>query len=117
MRQSTWHPQAFPVPATVSVTAISQADPSKIRIRDNYHSTTVALGRYLLCFDLGSDTNAGTLSAPWRHINYAASKANPGDTVQVMGGTYNEIVTIPNSGNATSGLHHFYELSRTDCNR
>ena len=100
-------PANVPSPATVSVTAISQADSTKSA------SATITLqlpsrsGVTYYVSTSGSDTNAGTLSAPWQHINYAASKANPGDTVQVMGGTYNEIVTIPNSGNATSGYITF----------
>src|SRR5579884_2969875 len=100
-------PTSVPSPATVSVTAVSQADPTKSA------SATVTIelpsrsGVTHYVSTTGRDSNAGTLSAPWRHINYAASKANPGDTVEVMGGTYNEIVNIPNSGNATSGYLTF----------
>jgi hypothetical protein len=55
----------------------------------------------------GSDTNAGTLAAPWRTIQHAANSVHAGDTVQVMGGTYNEIVTMTTSGNATAGYITF----------
>ncbi|PYV63379.1 MAG: DUF5123 domain-containing protein, partial [Acidobacteria bacterium] len=51
----------------------------------------------------GNDNNAGTQSAPWRTIQHAANSVHAGDTVQVMGGVYNESVTIPGSGNATTG--------------
>jgi hypothetical protein len=100
-------PAGVPSPATVSVTAVSQADPTKSASATITIQLPSRSGVTYYVSTSGSDTNAGTLSAPWRHINYAASKANPGDTVQVMGGTYNEIVTIPNSGNATAGYITF----------
>ncbi len=40
----------------------------------------------------GNNTNAGTLTSPWKTIQYAAQNALPGDTVQIMAGTYNERV-------------------------
>ncbi len=52
----------------------------------------------------GSDTNLGTLAAPWRHIQYAMDRVGPGSTVNVMGGTYNEFVTFTNSGSAGAYL-------------
>jgi hypothetical protein len=55
----------------------------------------------------GNDANAGTLSAPWRTIQHAANSVHPGDTVQVQGGIYNEVVNIPTSGNATQGYITF----------
>ncbi len=100
-------PASVPSPATVSVTAISQADPTKSASATITIQLPSRSGVTYYVSTTGADTNAGTLSAPWRHINYAASKTNPGDTVQVMGGTYNEIVTIPNSGNATAGYITF----------
>jgi len=46
----------------------------------------------------GSDSNAGTQAAPFRHLTKAAATATqPGDTVIVMDGTYdNEGVVAPN---------------------
>ena len=46
----------------------------------------------------GSDSNPGTQSAPFRHLSKAALTATqPGDTVIVMDGTYdNEGVVAPN---------------------
>ena len=46
----------------------------------------------------GSDAGKGTLSDPWRGINTALSKANPGDTVIVRTGTYYEKISFPKSG-------------------
>src|SRR5579864_1161772 len=100
-------PSAVPSPATVSVTAVSQADPTKSA------SATVTLqvpsrsGATFFVSTTGNDTNAGTSGAPWRTIQHAANSVHPGDTVQVLGGVYNESVTIPGSGNATAGYITF----------
>jgi hypothetical protein len=91
----------------VSVTAISQADPTKSA------SATVTLqvpsrsGATFFVSTSGNDANAGTSSAPWRTIQHAANTVHAGDTVQVLGGVYNESVTIPGSGNATAGYITF----------
>ena len=37
---------------------------------------------------VGSDTNAGTLSAPWRTVQHAFNYAQPGETICFRGGTY-----------------------------
>lgn len=100
-------PSAVPSPATVSVTAISQANPTKSA------SATVTLqvpsrsSATVFVSTTGNDANAGTSSAPWRTIQHAANSVHAGDTVQVMGGVYNESVTIPGSGNATAGYITF----------
>lgn len=36
----------------------------------------------------GSDTAAGSQGAPWRTLNYAFSQLDPGETLEVRGGTY-----------------------------
>jgi hypothetical protein len=46
----------------------------------------------------GSDTNAGTIGAPFLTIQHAASIAQPGDTVDIRGGTYHQTVTPASSG-------------------
>lgn len=46
----------------------------------------------------GSDAANGAIGTPMRTINYALSKAVPGDTVLVRTGTYNEKVVFPKSG-------------------
>ena len=56
----------------------------------------------------GSNTNDGlTPTSAWRNIQYAANHVQAGDTVQVLGGTYNETVNIPVSGSATAGYITF----------
>src|SRR5947209_7674637 len=100
-------PSSVPSPASVSVTAISQADPTKSA------TATVAIqlpsrsGKIYYVSTSGNDNNAGTLSAPWRTIQKAANTVQAGDTVQVRAGTYNEVVTLKTSGNATSGYITF----------
>src|SRR4051812_29966235 len=37
----------------------------------------------------GSDSNPGTLAAPWKSINKGVDRYNPGDTLYLRGGTYN----------------------------
>ena len=56
----------------------------------------------------GSNTNDGlTTTSAWRNIQYAANHVVAGDTVQVLGGTYNETVNIPAPGSATAGYITF----------
>lgn len=47
----------------------------------------------------GSDGNSGSYSSPWRTIQHSANLSSAGDTVYVMGGNYNERITIIKSGN------------------
>src|SRR5579859_6409506 len=100
-------PSSVSSPASVSVTAISQADSTKSATATVTIQLPSRSGKTYYVSTSGNDSNAGTSSAPWRHINYAVSKTQPGDTVQVAAGTYNELVTIPNSGNSTSGYISF----------
>ncbi len=48
----------------------------------------------------GSDSAAGTISAPFRTVNFAATRLSPGDTLYLRGGTYFERVTVSVSGAA-----------------
>lgn len=53
----------------------------------------------------GNDANSGTLASPWRHIQYGMDKLNPGDTLYVRGGTYQEgIITMKRCGTASAGI-------------
>lgn len=51
-----------------------------------------------------SDSNAGTLEAPWRTIQQAAGTALSGDTVYIRSGVYNEHVRFEQSGNASAPI-------------
>ena len=98
---------AVPSPASVSVTAISQADTTKSATATVTIQLPSRSGTTYYVSTLGSDNNAGTLAAPWRTIQKAANTVKAGDTVQVRGGMYNEIVTMKTSGNASSGYITF----------
>ncbi len=100
-------PSSVPSPASVSVTAISQADPTKSATATVTIQLPSRSGVTYYVSTAGNDTNAGTLAAPWRTIQHAANSVHAGDTVQVRAGTYNEIVTMKTSGNATSGYITF----------
>jgi hypothetical protein len=96
-----------PSPASVSVTAISQADPTKSATATVTIQAPSRSGVTYYVSTSGNDTNAGTLAAPWRTIQHAANTVKAGDAVQVRAGTYNEIVTMQTSGNSTSGYITF----------
>lgn len=50
----------------------------------------------------GSDSNAGTATAPYLTIGKAASVVNPGDTVIVMDGVYQEALNLTRGGTANA---------------
>ncbi len=52
----------------------------------------------------GSDTNAGTLSAPFQTIQKGVSVLSAGDTLAIEGGTYTKPVTISANGSAESPI-------------
>jgi len=52
----------------------------------------------------GSDSNPGTIGAPWLTIQHAANSVSAGATVYVFGGVYNESVNFPASGTASAPI-------------
>ena len=60
----------------------------------------------------GSDSNAGTMDAPWATLQKAANTAAAGDTVWIRGGTYK--ITTPASSSA--GVN-FTKSGTSDTNR
>ena len=52
----------------------------------------------------GADTNAGSISAPFRTINQAQITASAGDTIYVRGGIYNERFIIWEDGTSSARL-------------
>jgi hypothetical protein len=96
-------PSVSPSPAIVVVTAVSAQTPAAAAV------ATIAIGTGTAFYvaTTGNDNNSGSFGSPWRTILYAANTAVAGDTVYVMGGVYNEIVTFANSGSATAGYITF----------
>ena len=55
-------------------------------------------GKDIFVSPSGSNKNPGTANAPFATIAFAASKAQPGDTVKIGPGIYREELTIRKSG-------------------
>ncbi|WP_231594382.1 choice-of-anchor Q domain-containing protein [Paenibacillus algorifonticola] len=51
----------------------------------------------------GNDSNAGTITAPWKTLQHAADAVPTGSTVYVRGGVYNQKLKITRSGSAAAG--------------
>jgi hypothetical protein len=63
----------------------------------------------------GNNNNSGlSPTSAWRNIQYAANHVQAGDTVNLLGGSYNETVNIPVSGSATAGYITFQNYSGQD---
>jgi hypothetical protein len=60
----------------------------------------------------GSDTNAGTLAAPFKTIARAAQAATPGATVRVMAGTYTGGFKTSASGTAEAPIRYVSDVKR-----
>ncbi len=88
-------------PATVTVTAVSQADTTKSASAQVTITPVIGIAFYVST--TGSDSNPGTVTSPWRTIQHASNSVQAGDTVYVRGGVYNESVNISVSGSATAG--------------
>jgi hypothetical protein len=92
---------------SVTVTAVSQADTSKSASVTLTMEAPSRSGVIYYVSTTGSDSNAGSLAAPFLTIQHAANVAVAGDTVQVRAGVYKGKVYLPNSGNTTSGYISF----------
>ncbi len=64
---------------------------------------TVSAATYYVAIN-GSDTNLGTITSPWKTINYAADMLNSGDTLFIRGGAYSETVSVLRSGTSQSPI-------------
>lgn len=70
---------------------------------------------YYVSGPLGSDSNAGTESAPFQSINKGISMLNPGDTVYVMEGVYtnNNFGTVDPSTNTNMSNPHVVTVNKS----
>ncbi|WP_161939549.1 right-handed parallel beta-helix repeat-containing protein [Paramesorhizobium deserti] len=90
------------VNATVTaVSAEDQTEVANVRVCNEPYSRP---GNTYYVDTTGSNTNPGTVGAPWRNIQYAVDHVQAGDTILVRGGVYNETVTVTKSGSADGGF-------------
>lgn len=96
-----------PAGASASFTATVTAQAEAAPLATGGASVTVAASTYggpvYYVATTGSDGADGSAATPWRTIQHAMNTVPAGATVQVAGGTYNELVTISRSGSATAG--------------
>ena len=100
-------PSTMPNIASATVTAVSEADPSKSATAVITLVTQPATGATYYVSTSGKDSNPGTINEPWRTIQHAADNLQAGDTVYVRQGIYKEVVTLKSSGSATTGFITF----------
>ena len=67
-------------------------------------SSLAAWGASYYVSPSGNDTYAGTQDQPFATIQFAVDHLNPGDVLYVRGGSYNETVTVRQSGNASAPI-------------
>lgn len=96
-------PAALPNPASVTITAVSTATPGQSATATLTLLAALPAGTTYYVAPTGSDTNPGTIAAPFKTLQHAATIAVAGDTVLARQGTYNALLTPPHSGNTTSG--------------
>ncbi|HEY1613938.1 MAG TPA: right-handed parallel beta-helix repeat-containing protein [Rhizomicrobium sp.] len=100
-------PATLPDPALVTVTAVSQADPSASATAAITLLAQAPSGTTYYVATNGNDGNSGSQAAPWLTIQHAADTVAAGDTVLVRGGVYNEHVGFSASGDSAHGIITF----------
>ncbi|WP_339293526.1 right-handed parallel beta-helix repeat-containing protein [Paenibacillus sp. FSL W8-0187] len=65
-------------------------------------AVSAASTEYYVATD-GSDSNPGTIRAPWKTLQHAADEADPGSMIYVRDGVYNQKLKITRSGTAAQG--------------
>lgn len=92
-------PASVPKLARLVVTARLMSEPKK----SESALINLASGAVYYVSTSGSDSSAGSQTAPWRTIQHAATSVKAGDTVNIRSGVYNEAVTPSVSGSAAAG--------------
>ncbi len=63
------------------------------------------IGRALYAATNGADNNPGTVTQPWKTVQFAINQLNPGDLLYIRGGTYRERLLIDQKrGTVTSPI-------------
>ena len=68
------------------------------------HSVSAQIGARFYVSKKGSDSNRGTIRAPWLTIQHAANSVSAGAIVQVLAGIYHESVNFPRSGTSSAPI-------------
>jgi len=79
---------------------IRQAAAGAVEVLEN---RTLLSSTYFVATN-GSDSNPGSVSAPFKTIQHAANIARAGDVVDIRGGTYHETVHPVNSGTSSAPI-------------
>ncbi len=96
-------PAALPASGSVTVTAVSAANPLVSATATITLLQAAGAGRVYYVSVSGADSNPGTLASPFRTIQHGADVAQAGDTVLVRQGVYRALVTPTRFGAATGG--------------
>ncbi|MDH5384923.1 MAG: DUF1565 domain-containing protein [Candidatus Aminicenantes bacterium] len=84
----------------ILVLFLTRPSPPQLRNKNRHR---IVAARYYVS-PSGDDSNPGTIQSPWRTIQHAADSVNPGDTVQVKAGFYQEAVQLHRDGLANSPI-------------
>lgn len=87
----------------VRVSAVAVADARQLANVNVCVNQYVKTGNTYYVAKTGSDTNAGTSSAPWLTIQHAVDTVSAGDTILVRSGVYNEQIDVTKSGSSANG--------------
>jgi hypothetical protein len=97
-------PATPPAPAVATITAVSPTDPSDAATATVTLLAAPLAGKTWYVAPGGSDTNPGTIAAPFATLQHAAALAGPGDTVLARAGTYRKLLSLTKSGTATAPI-------------
>lgn len=67
------------------------------------HAATLGNNYYVSKSGVDSNNN-GSLSKPWKTIQYGVNNLKPGDTLNIMGGRYNEKIDFTTSGSTGNNI-------------
>jgi chitodextrinase len=88
-------PQSSPATATTSSTSTGGALPVRL---------AQSTGAVFYVAPNGSNTNAGTIDAPWQTIQKALNTLQPGQKAYVRAGTYREALTMSRAGTVAAAI-------------
>lgn len=82
----------------------SSSTPAGTKSSSSQYTTSIPQNIYYVDGLLGSDSNPGSKTEPWKTIEKAANTITSGDAVIVMGGTYPERVQVTRSGSPGASI-------------